>query len=338
MKVISGHPTFPALRYSGLSISHRKIPCLATIGVFDGIHTGHQRILREVTKESRRQGVASLVITFDIPPQVILKKHFDGCISTLKEKERLLKAQGIEYVWFLTTTSHLLKLSADEFLRHIFKYFTITTLFVGEGFAFGYKAKTGIESLMRLSKKYHFDLVVVRKHRLMGKIVSSSLIRECIGQGKFTRVKKFLGRDYTLEGNVVRGRGIGVQLKFPTANIETGSQVIPKKGVYAGIACVGTRTKLAAINIGTNPTVGELPEIVVEAHLIGFNKNIFGRNIKIFFLQRLRKEKKFSSQRALRDAIAHDIKTIIKKYPLLYKKYLNNKSSLSSKCSTPSLR
>jgi riboflavin kinase/FMN adenylyltransferase len=338
MKIICGHPSFPTVRHSYAPIPYRKISCVATIGVFDGIHRGHMFILKKVIAEARRKRVGSLVITFDIPPQMLLKKPFAGCISSLTEKESLFKAQGINYTWLLTTTKHLLKLSAEEFLNYIFKYFAITTLFVGEGFKFGRNGRAGIDELETLSRKYHFKLVVVRKRRLQGKIISSSLIRECILKAQFARVAKLLGRNYLLEGKVIAGRGVGRQLGFPTANIEATNRVIPLKGVYAAVACGNSLIKLAAVNIGTNPTITKSQKLSIEAHLIGFNGNIVGKNIKILFLRKLRTEKKFPSRELLTSAITNDINTIIKKYQFIYEKCLKNRFSPSSKCSTPSRR
>ncbi|MDD5194357.1 MAG: bifunctional riboflavin kinase/FAD synthetase [Candidatus Omnitrophica bacterium] len=324
MKLICGHPSFPKLHHpKAWTFPRHKILCVATIGVFDGIHLGHQFILKKVVKEARRKKSASLVITFDRPPQVVLNKPFSGCISTPEEKKHLFRASGIDYIWLLATTKRLLNLSAEKFLLYILRHFTISTLFVGEGFKFGRNAASDILELTRLSKKYNFNLVIVRKKKIRGEIVSSSLIRKLVARGRFIQAKKFLGRDYILQGKVVHGNAIGRKLGFPTANIDVANLAIPEEGVYAAFTEVEARVYLSAVNIGKPHSTKILRPPVVETHLIGFNEDILNKKIKILFIEKIRKEKKIYSKAALINNISRDVREIVKKHAFFNKKIIS---------------
>jgi len=303
----------------------RRVKCLATVGVFDGIHLGHQFVLKKVSQNARRKGLSSLLITFDIPPQQFLnnkkllhyrrpEKAFIGSLTDRNEKIDLVSSLGIDYLWFLRTKRSLLKLSAQSFINYIQKYFNIEKLIVGEDFRFGHKGTGDLGDLKKLAGEHRFNLSIIRKKAKNNKIISSSLIRQLIQKGKLSQAKQLLGRHFSLKGRVVKGRGIGSKLGFSTANISVSDYVIPACGVYAAYAILGKKIYLAAINIGMLPTFGKAKGLVVEAHILNFKKNILGRTIKIVFLNKLREEKKFSSRKALASAISKDIKYLTSKY------------------------
>jgi riboflavin kinase/FMN adenylyltransferase len=292
----------------------KRRDCIATIGVFDGVHLGHQLILNEVKKISKKYKISSLVITFDIPPQKLLNKKFLGCINDYKDKKILIKSLGIDFLWILKTNQSLLKLSGEEFIKYILKYFRIKKIIVGEDFRFGYKGKDNIFTLNKLAKKYQFDLKIIKKKSIKNKIISSSFIRKIIKKGDFKKVKIFLGRDYILKGKVIKGKKIGKKIGFPTANLSIKDYIIPSEGVYVGYAWINNKKYLAAINIGKRPTVSTSKKVICEVYVINFDKNIYGKEIKLSFLKKLRKEKKFSSLEKLKEAIKKDISYIFKKY------------------------
>jgi riboflavin kinase/FMN adenylyltransferase len=298
------------------NLASKKKECVATIGVFDGIHLGHQSILKKVVKEAAKKNINSLVITFDIPPQKFLDKNFDGCITDFEEKKKLIKSLGISYLWFLKTSHSLLKLSGSEFINYILNRFPIKKLIVGEDFRFGYKGKTDINYLKKVGELYGFNLISIKKKKERGKVISSSLIRKLIAKGNFKRIRTFLGRDYSLKGEVIRGRGYGKKIGFPTANINAYGYVIPSKGVYAAYTNIGKKRYLCAINIGTRPTVAKSKKIALEAHIINFHRNIIGKTIDLFFLKKIREEKRFSSLEGLKRTIKKDIAYILKNYRL----------------------
>lgn len=316
-----------------MKVIYEKLPgkrkkCLATIGVFDGIHLGHQFILREIKKESQKKDLFSLVITFDTPPQQFLHKNsvkngskarrgFIGSITNFEQKISLINSLGIDYLWALKTNQSLLKLSAEDFIAFICKYFEIKELVVGQDFHFGYAGRGDVKYLRKLSSKYNFGLKIIPKKRSKdGKVISSSLIRQFIRKGQLKKAEEFLGRNFVLEGKVGKGKGIGFRLGFPTANIITSDYVIPQQGVYAAYVILRKKIYLAAINIGIRPTFKRAEGIVIEAHIINFCNYILGKIIKIIFLEKIREERKFVTLEQLKTAIAKDVEYITSKYSI----------------------
>ena len=309
-----------------MKVIYRKLPsnkikCIATIGVFDGIHLGHRFILEKLKKEAYRRKAPSLVITFDVPPETILEKscrhkpdEFHGFLTDMEEKKNILSFCGIDYLWFLKTNRPFFKLSGKEFIEYLFRYFSPKHLLVGEDFRFGYKGKSGIRYLEKISNKYGFDVTVLKKLRRNGKIISSSLIRQLIKNAAFGRIKNFLGRDYFIKGKIVKGSGLGRKLGYPTANINHDGYVIPLSGIYAAIIEINGTRYLCAVNIGERPSINKSTEKILEAHIINFKRNILGKKIKLWFIQKIRDEKKFSSKENLIKAIAKDVLYIRKHY------------------------
>ena len=304
-----------------MKVIYKKLPskkaqCIATVGVFDGIHLGHQFIIKKVKKECKRKKLSSLVITFDHPPELFLKKPFLGYITNLKEKERLMGSLGIDYLWLLKTGPSILKLTGEEFIVHILKYFKVSKFIVGEDFRFGYKGRHDIYYLKQLAQKYNFKMEVVRKKEKNGNVISSSLIRHFIQKGDFKRGESLLGRRYIVHGVTTKGIGIGKKIGFPTVNLSPVEHVLPSPGVYAGYTRIKNKNYFAAINIGTKPTVCRFKNIIAEAHIINYRKPFKSKTITVGFLGKIRKEKKFPSLEKLKSAIAKDIKAILRRYRL----------------------
>jgi riboflavin kinase/FMN adenylyltransferase len=295
--------------------SNRK-ECVATIGVFDGIHRGHQLILKKVKEEAAKKNLSSLLITFDIPPQLILKKTFLGCLTDFQDKKSIIKTLGMDYLWFLKTGDSLLKLSGEEFIAYVLKYFNIRKFIVGEDFRFGYKGETHVIHFKTLAKKYKFEVKILKKKRGRGEIISSSLIRRLIKEGQFQKTKELLGREYVIKGRVCKGIGYGSKLGYPTANIRSFGYVLPASGVYAALVYIDKKSYLSAVNIGVKPTIVKSGEKVLEAHIINFRKNLLEKTVKVSFLKKIREEKRFSSPDELRKTISKDISYISANYPI----------------------
>lgn len=292
----------------------KRIDCVATIGVFDGIHLGHRFILEKLKRLARDKNIPSLIITFDTPPQIILqnkkpnsKKNFQGLLVDFEDKKNIISKLGINYLWFLKTTKSFLKFSGHDFINYIYKYFRLKHIIVGRDFRFGYKGHSGINYLKKISKKYGFKVTVIKKMHKDRKTISSSLIRHLIENADFKKIENFLSRNYYLKGKVVKGSGYGKRLGFPTANIDYGNYVIAKGGVYAAVIKIGKLKYLCAVNIGVRPTINKSSEKVLEAYIINFNKNIVGKKIKLRFIEKIRDEKKFRSKKSLINAIRKDI-------------------------------
>ncbi|MFA5337081.1 MAG: bifunctional riboflavin kinase/FAD synthetase [Candidatus Omnitrophota bacterium] len=299
----------------------KKINCIATIGVFDGIHLGHRFILEKLKKLSLRQKVPSLVVTFDTPPQTLLEKsnrhksdEFHGFLTDIEDKKNIFASVGIDYLWLLKTNKSFLRLSGKQFIEYLFNHFSPKHLLVGEDFRFGYKGKSCIRYLEKVSKKYGFDVTVLKKIRKGSRIISSSLIRHLIKNAAFGKIENFLGRKYFIKGKIVKGSSLGRRLGYPTANIDYGGYVIPVSGVYSAIIEIGDRRYLCAVNIGERPSINKSTEKILEAHIIKFKRNILGKKIKLMFIKRIRNEKKFSSKENLIKAIARDVSYVKKHY------------------------
>jgi len=288
-------------------------PSVITIGVFDGIHLGHKVILDKLKFYSKKQNLISVVFTFDIPPKLFLKK-INGYIIDIEDKINFFKDFSIDYIWFFKTTQYFLNLSKEEFLFYIMKYFFIKKIIVGEDFKFAKNGEGNIDYLRNIAKRNNFKLVIVKKKKIDNKIISSSILRNFILNGDIENIKKFLGRDYCIKGIVYKDKGIGKKIGFPTANITPYNYLIPKKGVYAAMVEISKVRYLSAVNIGNRPTVNFSKNVKIETHIINFNKDIVNKEIKIYFLERLRDEKKFSDIDKLKNAIKKDIDYIIKKY------------------------
>jgi len=305
----------------------KKRKCIATIGVFDGIHLGHQFILNRIKKESQKTKLSSLIITFDILPQQFLHKNFTpsgrksrkdflGYITDFKQKTSFIKQLNIDYLWFLKTSHYLLELSPRDFIDYICQYFEIKKLIVGEDFRFGYEGKGDVSYLKSLCRKYDFELLITNKRSIDKKVISSSIIRHFIKEGKLRAARRFLGRNFSVRGEVHRGKRLGAKLEFPTANIYIHDYVVPATGVYAAYVALGRKIYLAAVNIGFRPTVEKTKKAVLEAHIINFRKDILGKTIEIIFMEKVRNEHKFSSLDKLKKAIRKDIDFITSKYSI----------------------
>lgn len=302
----------------------KKIKCVAAIGTFDGIHPGHRFILKKLKKSAARRKISSLVISFNIAPTHYLgrkhvsnswkaRKKFKGYITDVADKISLIGSEGIDYLWLLKTSRFLLRLPAEGFVAYIKKYFDIKEIIIGGDFRFGYKGRGNAGYLADLSRQYGFKVSVVNKRRRNKKIISSSLVRSQIAAGRVASATKLLGRDYLIKGRVVKGRGIGRTIGFPTANISLSDYILPSAGVYAAWVYLGSKRYLAAANIGRRPTITREGKVNLEAHIINFKGNILHRAIKVAFLEKIRNERKFASRRKLKAAISRDVKEITAK-------------------------
>ena len=294
----------------------QKREYVVTIGVFDGIHKGHQYLLEKLTESSRACDASSLLITFWPHPEYVLnKKAFGGCITTLSQKEQLLRRSAPDYFFVLPTNKRLLTLDGEDFLKRILRVVRIKKIVVGDDFRFGYMAKNTVRDLRDFSEKFGFLLKVVKRKKVGTQIVSSTFIRNLIAEGKVSRVCRFLGRNFCLEGEVVKGKGIGAKIGYPTINVAAAGIILPARGVYAVKVLLGNSTYSGACNIGVAPTVSKNQKTSVEAHLLCVNRKVrSGEKVQIVFLKRMRDEKKFSSIEGLKNAIKEDVSFVTSKY------------------------
>jgi len=282
---------------------------LLTIGVFDGVHLGHKHLISRLKELAWKQGYSSGVITFHRHPQEVLSAETRlPSLTGLEQRIALLKNEGVDIVVPLSFTPDLAKLSPEQFLNLLKEHLRMRGLVVGPDFALGKNREGDTDALRRLGKEMGFSLTVVPPMTIDGGVVSSTAIRQALAQGDMKKAQKLLGRPFRLQGRVVSGDKRGQKLGFPTANLEVApGQALPAGGVYACRAYVNGQIYSAMTNIGHRPTFGGGPRLI-EAYLIDYKGDLYGRELAIDFIERLRDEKKFDTPEQLEEQIAEDVR------------------------------
>ena len=283
-----------------------------TVGTFDGIHLGHQVIVRELVNGARHTNLPSVVITFHPHPAVILKKRDRSFyLTNPEERAELLGEMGADFVVSYPFTPQVAEMSASLFIDHLHSHLGFEKLIVGFNFALGKGREGDVSTLSRIGEAYGFTVQTVAPVTNGGEVISSSQIRVSLAEGDVERVAKFLGRPYRLTGPVIPGDGRGRLIGIPTANIDIWvEQALPKAGVYACTAQVLGQKWNAVANIGYRPTFESAPvQPRVEAHLLDFKEDLYSKSISLDFVQRLRDERRFDSAEDLVIQIHQDIAT-----------------------------
>lgn len=286
-----------------------QTPTVLTFGVFDGLHLGHQAIMRSVVERGRSIGLPPTVVTFDPHPRAVLHpQSAPPLLQTFEQKMEGLERLGIEQVVVINFTLEFSRLSAEEFLLDIiFGKMDAREVYLGQGFAFGHNRQGRFELLKRVAERLGRAAFEVPEVLIRGKRVSSTAIRRSLKEGRINLARRMLGRPYSIEGHVVEGRRIGkAQLGYATANLKPQNCVIPANGVYITLALVGHERFRSITNIGHRPTFGGDQQVQVETHFLEFEGELYGEKLRICFLHRLRAEKKFESPAALRAQIERD--------------------------------
>lgn len=285
-----------------------KKVCLA-IGFFDGVHLGHQQIIRQTIADARQHNALALVLTFDQHPNTIVAPHrVPPLIYPLPQKLRAIESLGVEALLLIHFDQVFSEQTGEAFVRNLVRDLgRIHSICVGANFAFGHKRSGNVALLKQLGEELRFTVHGLEKVSLDGRVVSSTRIREAIRTGNLDAASQMLGRTYSLAARVVVGDKLGRELGFPTANLDVTGLVLPPNGVYAAHAVVQRETHHAVVNIGYRPTLqNPAPQIRVEAHLFDFDGELYGEEIEITFAEKLREEKKFPSLAALREQITLD--------------------------------
>jgi riboflavin kinase / FMN adenylyltransferase len=292
----------------GIDSAEIRRPTVLTLGVFDGLHLGHQEIVRTVVERALLIDAIPTLITFDPHPRQVLKPETaPPLLQTFHQKMEGLRLLGIKQVIVLEFNLELAALSAEDFVqRFIIDALQAREVYLGKGFAFGNRRRGNIELLQKLSRQYGFLAAEVPEVQLRGHRISSTMVRRLLRAGRVNLARRMLGRGYGIEGTVTRGRGIGGQLLFPTANLEIQNRVLPADGVYVTLALVDDVWHRSVTNIGRRPTFGGEIESKVESHLIDFDRDLYGKTMRVRVLHRLRGEKRFAGIDELRAQIARD--------------------------------
>ena len=304
---------------SELDAGGRKV-CLA-IGVFDGVHLGHQQIIRQTIADARLHDAVALVITFDCHPNTIVAPdRVPALIYSPGQKLRAIQSLGADALLEIHFDKEFSQKTGEAFITELARDLgKIHSVCVGADFVFGHKRSGNVTLLKELGASLNFHVHGLAAVSLDGQVVSSTRIRETIRSGNFDAASQMLGRPYTICGRVIQGDRLGRQFGFPTANLDVTRQTLPPNGVYAAATMLDGPSQReshrefhrVALNIGLRPTLGSTqPQLRVEAHLLDFNGDLYGQELELELGEKLRDERKFASKEDLRQQIALDVEKV----------------------------
>jgi riboflavin kinase/FMN adenylyltransferase len=284
---------------------------LLTIGVFDGVHAGHRYLLEKLQWQAAEKNLLSGVVTFNPHPQsVVHSQNKLLWLSAPEDRVKSLQRLGINLVAVLTFTPEVSKLSAREFMSLVKKQLRMRSIMVGSDFALGRGREGNIHLLRALGLEMNFSVEVIPPYAINGEIVSSTLVRQALTKGDMEKVRSLMGRYFQIRGKVVTSDKRGQILGFPTANLDIKpQQALPGNGIYATITQVGDKQFHSATNIGTRPTFGEGVK-TVETHLLNYRGDLYSKEIRVEFVQKLRDEQRFPSSKELKAQIKQDVREI----------------------------
>jgi len=281
-----------------------------TIGVFDGVHAGHNYLVNRLKERARKEGLLSGVVTFDPHPQWVLHRDQLPWLSTLEERVNRLGQREIDFVAVISFTPEVAQLGARQFVSLLRKYLKMRVLMIGPDFALGRGREGNSRLLSALGKGLGFAVETIPPFTIDGEVVSSTLIRQALAQGDMAKVTKLMGHPFDLVGEVVQGEKRGQALGFPTANLDIEpQQALPSDGVYATIAQVDGKRFASATNVGTRPTFGDGAR-TVEVHVLDYQGDLYGKQIKTEFVWKLRNEQYFTSSEQLKRQMKEDIENV----------------------------
>ena len=280
-----------------------------TIGVFDGVHRGHQEIVRKLIENARADSAPAVVLTFDPHPAGVLSGHDIQCLTTPDERAEILGKLGIDFVITQRFTRRLSTVTAREYMARLKKNLGLKHLLIGYDFALGKGREGNAAHLTELGREMNYSVEVIPALSDESGVISSTEIRKLVRTGNISEAAKLLGHPYTVSGPVIHGEGRGKKINFPTANIDYPKQkAIPSNGIYACWAYLGSEKFMAATNVGFNPTFTPERQVPsVEAYLLDFDREIYGEELRLEFVSRIRDELKFGSVEALIEKIREDV-------------------------------
>ncbi len=282
---------------------------VVTIGTFDGVHIGHQKIIERLVNTARAGSLESAILTFFPHPRMVLQKDADiKLINTIEERKEILEKSGIDHLIIHPFTQQFSRLSAREFVRDILvNKLKARKVIIGYDHRFGRNRTADINDLREFGREYNFEVEEISKQDVEDVAVSSTKIRKALLEGKVEKANQYLSYPFALAGTVVKGKGLGKEFSYPTANlhIHENYKLIPKNGVYVVRSVIDGKVVFGMMNIGTNPTVGGT-EKTVETYFFDLDKDLYGEYLSIELLTRIRDEKKFDTIEALKRAMKQD--------------------------------
>ncbi|WP_029034473.1 bifunctional riboflavin kinase/FAD synthetase [Salinimicrobium terrae] len=282
---------------------------VVTIGTFDGVHIGHQKIIERLVNTAKAGNLESAILTFFPHPRMVLQKDADiKLINTIAERKSILKQSGVDHLIVHPFTQQFSRLSAREFVRDILVHkLRAKKVIIGYDHRFGRNRTADIDDLREFGREYEFEVEEISKQDIEDVAVSSTKIRKALLEGSVEKANRFLSYPFALAGTVVKGKGLGKEFNYPTANLEIKEnyKLIPKNGVYVVRSLIDGQVVFGMMSIGTNPTVGGT-EKTVETYFFDLEKDLYGKNLSIEMLTRIRDEKKFESVEGLKTAMKQD--------------------------------
>jgi riboflavin kinase/FMN adenylyltransferase len=290
-------------------------PTVATIGTFDGVHIGHQKIIQRLINTGKKEGLKSVVLTFFPHPRMVLQKDSNiKLINTIEERKNILENLGIDFLVIMKFTHKFSRLSAEDFVKNILvERLKAKKVIIGYDHRFGRNRNADINDLKVFGQNYGFEVEEIPAQDIDNVAVSSTKIRMALMEGNIKKANKYLGYHFMLTGKVIKGKGLGKQIGYPTANIEIKEEykIIPKQGSYIVKSILNKKEVYGMMNIGMNPTVNGDKQSI-EVHFFDFYEDIYGKTIKIDLLERIRDEEKFESLEALKLQLVKDKDTALK--------------------------
>ena len=289
--------------------SYSKLPSVITIGTFDGVHIGHQKIIERLVKVGKDKSLESVVLTFFPHPRMVLQKDTTiKLLNTIDERKELLSNLGLDALVIKTFNKDFANLSARDYVKSILvDELNAKHIIIGYDHHFGKQRSANINDLKTFGKEFGFEVEEISAQDIEDVSVSSTKIRNAISDGDLLTANVYLGSPYVLTGTVIKGKGLGKQIKFPTANIHIKEdyKLIPKNGVYVVKSLIDDTSVYGMMNIGTNPTVNGIKQSI-EIHFFNLNQDLYGKRLKISVLNRLRDEHKFESLVMLQEQLKLD--------------------------------
>ena len=295
--------------YKNFSIIKKHKNSVVAIGNFDGLHLGHQKVIKQARLKSKKQKLPFGIVTFEPIPVMFFNKRIKNYrINSKIQKIDQLKELNLDFLIIIKFNKKFSKLSPEQFIEKIiFKKSRCKYLYVSNNFKFGYKRRGNIQTLKRYSNKYNYKTMIASQLRKKTKVISSTMIRKKISLGKIVEVNRLLNRNWTINGKVIKGEKRGRKIGFPTCNIKIQDYIVPKLGVY-GVMVKNKKFKRKGIaNIGYRPTFNG-QSLLLEVNIFGINKNLYNKELDVSFIKFIRAEKKFKNLEKLKQQIRADIK------------------------------
>lgn len=296
--------------YSTSELSRLRGPLFLAIGVFDGVHRGHQAVISTSAEHARAANGTPVVVTFDPHPEKILRpERAPHLLTATQHKIELIRDRGVGNLLIINFDKQFAATEPEDFVAELVSHSKpLREICVGHEWSFGKNRRGNLDFLNKLGVKFNFDVVGVPAVKINGVVVSSTAIRRAIEEGEFKRAAQMLGREYTILGTVTRGDNLGKKIGFPTANLSAHNEQFPPNGVYAAEAKIEDQIHRGVINLGVRPTInGTKSERILEIHLFDFDRDIYGQDIEVCFLRFLRAEKKFENLDLLVQQIRRDV-------------------------------